>query len=505
MKLNGFAKGTITLCALMVISKAIGAFYRLPLTYILGATGMGVYQTIFPVYSLLLAVSSSAAPQALSKLISEKHAKCDYVGERQIMICGTIWLAVFGSICSLLIFILAKNLSCFQGNESIFICYYAISPAIILTALICAYRGYYQGHQNMLPTGISNLVEQVVKLVLGLVFAKLLIARGIIWGVFGALLGVAASEFIALIYLSIKFFFFNHNKQSTICGLNFKHCSASLFRVCLPITIGGIIFPLVQFIDSGLIVNLLVKGGVSVQRATAYFGLSSGAVGSLVNLPVVISLSISSAVLPSISANKAVKNQEKVKEVSTRGLLQVLFLVIPCAIGLFVFSDEFISILYAKALTAEELDVCSRLLQIGAPGVIFLGILQVLSSVLQGQGRYYIPVIAILLGAIVKVVLNISLVQNVNINIFGDQIANVSCYLLASVFCYIFASKQIKASFWREFAKIFVVSAFFGLSLYGISCLAFISNVYLLLVAIAIVAVLYLFVGYKLFVKKWLE
>lgn len=496
-----FAKSAITLCVFLMVGKIIGAIYRLPLTWILGSVGIGIYQMIFPLYSLLLTVSSSAVPQALSKLISEKNAKGDFGGAKQIFIVASIWLIILSSLASILVCSSSKIISGLQGNINAFICYFGIAPAIIFVGIISAYRGYFQGHENMMPSGISSLIEQTVKMLAGLGLSYLFLPKGIEWGVFGALLGVSISEFVASLYLFFAFIFSKKRNKIAIHGLDFRACTKSIFSICLPVTLGGLILPLVQFIDSGLVVKLLLKIGYSQETATSLFGLSSGAVGSLINLPVVLSLSVATAVLPSISKNNTLGNNEKVNKTINKSFILTLLLTLPCVMGFIMLAKPIIQFLYGSVFSQNEINISAILLKLGAISIIFLALTQVSSGIMQGKGRFKIPMLGLIIGGALKIIFNLILIQIPNINIYGDQIANIVCYFSASLFNFIFIIKAINKksiiSFFKILFATILMGGFLSIFIYYVS----VNTFWLLLIAILLAIIVYFVFIFLLFYK----
>lgn len=456
---KSFTHGALSLCVFLALGKIIGAVYRLPLTWILGAVGIGTYQMIFPLYSLLLTLSSSSVPQALAKIISAKRAKGDVVGVRQTFLSASIWLVILSGLATGLVMLFARPFAALQGNADAFICFFGIAPAILFVGIIAAYRGYFQGNENMTPSGVSSLIEQVVKMAAGLFLAYLFRPRGVYWSVFGALLGVSISELVAANFLAIRFLCDKGRPRLNLGNLNFKCCSKKIFAICLPATLGGLIMPLVQFIDSGLVVNLLDGIGFSHDVSVAMFGVSSGAVGSLINLPVVVSLAIATAALPSISKNNELNCNEKVKATIDKSWTLTLFFSVPCAVGLALLSRPIMGLLYGKVLSNTELTAASGLLKIGAISIIFLALTQVASGVCQGLGKFKIPLFGLILGGSIKIIANLCLIRVPNINIYGDQIANILCFFTSAAFDFAFIVRFFTISTLKNTLKIAFLAA----------------------------------------------
>ena len=211
-----FLRGIFVLGFSGVLCKLIGMFYRIPLTNILGSGGMGVYGLVYPIYSLLLVVSSSALPLALSKIVAENVALKDYNYIRRLKKIALNLMLLIGGVLTLLLIIFSGQITNLQGVAEAKLAFIFIAPSILIVGLICVYRGIFQGLVEMKPTAISQLIEQCIKLVLGLILAILLLPFGVAYAVGGAMLAITISEAVALLYLIIKF---NHlNKKQTKSG-----------------------------------------------------------------------------------------------------------------------------------------------------------------------------------------------------------------------------------------------------------------------------------------------
>ena len=158
-------------------TKLLGAIYRVPLTNLIGGFGLGLYQLVFPVYSVLLDFSGAGVPSALSKIISSVNEEQRKQRATEYLKTSLKIFSLFGLICSLLMLVFSFPLARLQGNESASVSYMTLAPAVILVSLISCYRGYFQGFMDMKPTAISQIIEQAVKLLFGLYHSLLLIYR----------------------------------------------------------------------------------------------------------------------------------------------------------------------------------------------------------------------------------------------------------------------------------------------------------------------------------------
>ncbi len=495
------------LALLGIVGKIIGMFYRLPLTNILGAEGMGLYHMIFPVYSFILAVLCGGLPAAISKNVSEYTASGDGVAARRTLWCSLIMVTVFGVVIAVLIFILKSRLANLQGNEKVSFCYVAIIPAMIFSGMISCFRGYFQGKQNLLPSGISQIIEQVVKVATGLFLAAVLTKKGVEYGVFGALIGISISELAALGYLVIRCLVGKKSDtlQKDVCvseaesyAINslmleaaadaavkeedrrrvlnkgsFIKTIKSVYSIALPITLGALVLPVSQLVDSFLIVNLLVTHGESVETATALFGVMSGPVGSLLNMPSVITVALATSLLPKIAYNKrkGLDNSEAINKCVSVFMIVIL----PCVVLFLVAPETILKILYSRGLSEEELFIATSILRIESLDLITLGIIQITSAMLQGIGKAKIPVLNLVLGAVIKVAATVTLLPM--FGIVGAAIANVAFYGVVCALDLLYAKKHsIGLLNHKKQAKIILCVLSFALVMSLYSALALLIN-----------------------------
>lgn len=429
MKQNGFVKGAFILILFNLIGKVIGAVYRIPLANLLGSVGIGEYQLVFPLYSLMLSISVSGIPVAISKLVSEYNSKCLHGDVRRLIKIAFCYLIGVSAVCVALLVVGAKFIAKIQGNSEIYLCYYGIAPAILFVALLSVFRGYFQGHLNMVPTALSGLIEQIGRLVFGLLLARRFAIFGSVYGVLGAVVGISISELIALIFLGVYYIF--HSRKSL--GNNkpmfkTKAISRCLIQTALPITLGGIASPITSIIDSLLVVNLLMFVGFGSDHATSLLGLQSGIVDPLINIPIVIAISVSSSMLPNLT-NVYVKNDKaEVKTLIEKAFQITLSVVLACSICYVIFGRQVLEFLYSRTLSGEELVISTKLLLLGGINLIFLSLVYISSSILQAVGKQRQAARSILIGSAIKILLTIILVSVKEINILGAMISGGMSY-----------------------------------------------------------------------------
>jgi len=475
MKKKSFLYGAMLLTISAIISKVLGAIYRIPLTNLIGSEGIGIYQMIFPVYALLLVISSSGIPVCVSRLVSgeianKKHEHLGFILKKAVIL--TI---IISSISSLIVFFGANYLATLQGNTMATIGYFAISPAILLGSLVAVFRGYFEGLQDMRPTAISEVIEQIAKVALGLLLAGLMFSRGLEYGVMGAVLGISLGEVVSLFVVLIMY---RHNlkkqktatmqqegfekevivlqnglENKTVISLEKKGFMKSLFKESLPITFGAIIIPLTLFIDSVLMINLLTGVGFSTTTSTRLFGLQAGVVASLVQLPIIISISLATALLPNIVAANTVKNNEEISKKSTFAIKLVWFFSFASFLGYILLAGDITHFLYAEGLEnslIDEVQIVINLIYISAISIIYHSFLRIFISLLHAINKSPLVAKNLFIASVVKIVLTIVLVTMPTINIYGASLASTIGYAVGCIVCLWSIRKFIVLNFTKK-------------------------------------------------------
>ncbi len=398
-------KNSIILALCGIVTKLIGAIYRVPLTAIIGAEGIGIYQMVFPNYCILLTLSSTGIPNGIARLTAS--------GEKRVLRKSLLLFGSVGFFGSLTMFVLSGYLAKLQGNALAEMAYKCLSPSIFLVSIISCFRGYYQGKLNMLPTGLSQVIEQIIKLAFGLILCSF----------FGntpaekaslATLAVTISELVALAFLLLL------KRDKNDRNLQ-EESFLMLIKTIFPITLCSIMLPLTKSVDSFLVVNLLKD---DFATATAKFGLYSGVVESIIALPVAVCYSIAVSGLPIIAKGE---NDNAKKVLLYTAVMSVVF-----AIFVYFASGLAINILYPK-LTAEYKALSINLLKISSISVVFLSLVQAFSAVMIGLNKLYVPSFALFFGLITKTVFTLILVPNGKIGIYGSAISDIFCYLVATI------------------------------------------------------------------------
>ena len=409
-------KGAIVVSSAGLIAKILGALYRIPLTNILQADGLGVYQTVFPIYALLLTLSSSGIPSAISKLISSGEP-ADKVLAKAL----SIFLPL-GLIGTTILCLLSVPLSSFQGIPEAKYAYIALSPAVTFVSAIACARGYFQGGSDMFPTAASQIVEQAGKLTVGLFLCYLFRADYALAGA-AACFGVTISEIIATAYL-----FFRLKKDNVRYKTKEINYSArKIVSTVFPITLSALLLPIARVFDSFTIINVIGKYSL---QAAALYGLYTGSVESVIGVPVALCYGAAISALPQISSAAAKNDCKSAKSKIVEAIAVTIFPASLFSGVIAIFSPLITRILFGGFTTADAI-IVSKLLSYSAINVCLLSLVQTSSAILIGLNKPYASCLFLGFGLIVKAVVEIIFLNIPEINIFGALYSDISCYLIA--------------------------------------------------------------------------
>ena len=441
MSSKSFIRGALILSAAGIISKILGAVYRIPFARIVGDEGLGIYQMAYPFYTLILAISTAGIPLAVSKLISEKACQEDYEGVQRVFRLSLMALTLFGLAMSMALFLLADWISLAVLNEPrAAMSLKAIAPAIFFTSVIANFRGFFQGYQRMTPTALSQILEQLVRVGTVFVATWYLLDIGLEETAAGASLGATTGSFVALLVIMGLYFLAKERKArgTPQSQENSRTLFVQIAKLAIPITIGALVLPLMQIMDTFLVPGTLQKAGYSMERATALFGQLSGMAGSIINLPFMITTGLAASLVPSISETIKLGRKEQLGGILYKGFKLASVVVVPATVGLMVLAQPITTMLF-------KLPEAGVALAWMAPTVLAIGAYQVASGTLQGMGRAGLPVISLVAGVSLKAILTYVLIL-AGMGIKGAALATVGGYLLAAGINLWFMNRLVRSS-----------------------------------------------------------
>lgn len=429
--------GATSLFLAGLIGKLFGAIYRLPLSNLLGAEGMGLYQMAFPIYSFLLTFITGGVSVYLTKKIAKHRANNDVLLINKEFYLAKRTTFIYGLVVFLFLILFAYPLSLLQGNSDSVLGYIAISLGVVFACNLSAYRGYFQGYGNMMPTATSQLLEQFVKLVLGLVFAGVFVKYGTIYGVLGALVGISLSEVFTYVYFKFKI----KNEKNIFNPSLILNDYKQFIKGVWPLSLTCMILPLSNVIDSFLIINLLSNTGFSLVFATSMYGIESGMILPLINMPNILISAIAVATMPNLSY-KLAKNEDVSKDINNMLKLALMF-ILPCMIGLSMFAEEILRLIFTS-LTTSQVFIASNLLRLSVVEMFFLCFVTITNSILQSVNKEKVPLKNLTYFLIIKTILILILIPVKGINIYGVPIASIFAYFTCATLNILYLKKHLK-------------------------------------------------------------
>lgn len=430
-----FLKGTMILTISSIIVKVIGSLNWIILSRVLGGEGIGLYQMGFPIYLMAITVSSAGVPVAISIITSEKLANKDYRGAKRVFNVSLRLLLISGLIFSSALFFGAD----FLINQHIIRdsrAYYsiiALAPAVFFVTFLASFRGYLQGWQIMTPTATSEVVEQLVRVITMLVFADLFMPYGLAYAAGGASMGAGAGAFCALLVLM---WFYRRLKRrlhaeieaqdDSIPAESAGHIIKRLLKLALPVSLTSLMLPIGANLDLLIVPQRLEAAGFDVRHATELFGYLTGMAVPLVNLATIFTAAMTISLVPSISESRALERFDAIRDKIRLAFRVAMIITFPCFMGLFFLAEKVAALIYNAPGAAGAIQTMSV-------GILFLGMHQISTGILQGLGKTAIPVINMILACIVKVVMSWWLTAIPFLGIKGASMATVADFAVAAI------------------------------------------------------------------------
>ena len=429
------------MAAASLIVRLIGFTYRLPLTDLIGDTGNTFYSTAYHVYAFALIISSGAMPAAISKLVSERVALGHYRDAHELFKNALGIAVAIGTAAALFMAIGANwltQLRFFNYPEAAY-AVRALAPTVFIVALLAVFRGYFQGMNTMIPTAVSQVIEQIFNVIFSLWLAHVFFSAGRVehaaaGAAAGTGIGAVAGLIVVLgIYLLVAKDLRQRaakNLRTVVPSVGAEKRETQIRAILLtamPIIVGMGIYHIATFIDMGMAKDRIMYSGVfTEEQVDIMVGQFTGKFLLLTILPVSLSVALSHAIIPDISSSKAIMDGTAVKEKINTALGISMTLSIPAAVGLSVLADPILALLFPNHPEGGQL------LRYGAASIVFMALVQVSAGALQGIGKVMLPVIAAFFGVMVKIPVNWYLLAVPGINILGTVISTIVCYIVAA-------------------------------------------------------------------------
>lgn len=528
----------------LVVVKILGFVFKIPLTNILGGVGMGYYNTAFMLFSPVYALATGGFPTAVSKMVAENAELGRYRDVKKILRVSMIFYTIAGLTGTLAMALFGRFFCRMVGNPGAYLAVLSIAPSIFFGCLIAAYRGYYEGLSDMRPTAISQVIEMVVKLIVGLAAAVLAIryaeqcffTTGIVFGVTvedinaahtaampyaaaASVLGVAFSDLVGALYLVIRYRRDSGVKKGELKVSpkpeRARTLLKNLIKIAFPICLGGIVANMTSLIDLISLMNQLkylvvhrfeelmriyssvIPANMSMEDIPNYlYGSYTGLSVSIFSIVPAVTAVLAKSALPTITSHWVRHDRSGIQHSVEMVMRISSVVVIPSGIGIAVLAKPILNLLFSSR--PNEVEIAWVSLAIMGIGVIFLALSTPLFAIMQAIGRADYPVKHMIVSSIVKLALNVWLVSIPTLNVNGAAIATVCCYLL--IFSLELAAlirvTDIKFHFVTMFFKPLVASGICAVGAYTVNslCCRVLSDKISVLIAIGSSVMIYLIV-----------
>ncbi len=407
MSKDAFLKGALILTVAGIVVKLIGSVNRILLSRLLGGEGIGLYQMAYPIYLLALSVSSAGIPVAISIIVAEKVALGDWRGANRVFRISLVMLAITGIVFTVLLWFGAPWLirHGFVTDPRAYYALAALAPAIFFVTVLSSYRGYFQGLQMMTPTAISQILEQLFRVVTMILLAYLLLPSGIEFAAAGASFGACPGAVAGLLILLYFYWRYRPGLQQRMENQPAMRQEAGasiltrIVRLALPVSLANIMLPVTAFLDLAIVPKRLIVAGYSVSQSTELFGYLTGMAVPLVNMATILTASLAASLVPAVSEAFTLRNHHHVYQRTATAMRIANLITIPAFVGMWLLARPISLMLYGTPNADTSIAILSV-------GIFLLGIHQVTTGVLQGLGHTAIPVINMVISAAVKVVLS---------------------------------------------------------------------------------------------------
>lgn len=449
MNKQSLIKGSLILGIAGIITRFLGLFFRWPLIMLIGDEGVGYYQMSYPLYMFFVAVASGV-PVAISKLISENNVLSDCEGNFTVIKEASKLMAILGIGTSMILFLFSKQIINFlRWDVKSYYSLIGISIAPAIISFLTVLRGFFQGYQNMTPSAISQILEQIGRVLVGVGLAIIFLPRGIEYSAGGAALGAAAGGLCALIYLLLKFL-----KTKRSLGIekvkSNNQILDKIIRIAIPISVGASVGTIMNLIDSIIVPKKLLEAGFSSREATILYSQLTGKASVIVNIPLTLSMAICTSLIPIVAEVYMLKRKQELQEKIDLVIKLSVLISVPSFLGLFYLATPILNMIFPGRAGGGSI---LRYLAISIP---FIVLTQTTTSIMQGIGEYMKPIFSLIIGCIIKVIISNILVPLENVNVYGAVIGTIIAYICVSIIniLLIRAKLNIKLNLYNNLMKI---------------------------------------------------
>jgi len=427
-KKQNFLQGTALLAMATAIVKVIGALYKIPLNAIIGEQGFGYFNTAYEIYNVLLMISTAGLPVAMSRMISQASSLKHYNQVRRIYNTARGIFLGLGITGTLLMTLFCRQLAQFQNQPDAWAAIGFLGPCVLLICIMSTFRGFFQGQSNMLPTSISQVLEAVVKLIVGIVAALILLKTtgSVALAAGGAILGVTASCLVSSIYLFGCFRkIYPDLPQTSEEPRSFSDTAKGLLIIAIPITLGSAGLQFLTMLETKIYMGrlLLFHSQAAADTMRGIYGMTQ----TIFNMPCAFITPITISIIPAITAQLTTCREQEAQEIEESAARITGLISMPCAFGLGLLAEPVTALL--GGYTGENLVLATRLMTILGFSIMFNAVVLMTTAIMQAHGYAGRPVVNMLIGGLLKLAAVFILTGNPNIGIVGTPVGTLLCYL----------------------------------------------------------------------------
>ncbi len=462
---QNFLEGAMILIIANVVIKLIGAIYKIPLKNLIGADGMGIYNTAYMPFAFLLNIAAAGVPVATSRMVAEAVATGRGEQAKRIFRITMGVMLALGTALTLVQLLIARPFVEAIPNTRALTTALVFAPALLFSAAASAYRGFYQGMRNMYPTAISQTIEAAVKLLVGYGFAYLAISRGasVEYAAAAAAGGVVVSTAFSALYLVLRTSF--GGDVRALRGGESEGRGALTGKLCaiaVPVAVASSVMSLTNIIDMYIIQSRLQAIGYTESGASALYGIYETMGVSIMNMPQMLIVALTVSLIPVISASLATNGREQAVRTTESGLRLTALIAFPCAAGLFVLTGPLLALLFK-----EDVLTATPILRMMSVSTVFVCFLSITNAVLQAIGKERMSLWSMVVGAAVKLAVNYILIGIPSVGIYGAPIGTAVSYLGIVVFNLIVIQRsRVAPKRWGSILKPVFASAIMGAAVY---------------------------------------
>ena len=447
-----------------IITRIIGMLYKIPMTIMIGREGMAYYNTAYEIYSIVLILSSLSIPLALSKLISAREQNNEYRTSSRIFRLTMMFAGVTGGAASLIIWFGAGYFAELTGYPSAKYPLRVLAPTLFVVAVLGVLRGYFQGRRTMVPTAVSQIIEQIVNAVISILAAYLLMrvfqsdetqaARGAAGGTLGTLCGaIAGVFFLGFVFYLNK----DYIKRKEAMDVNSKDESSfellkAIVLTLFPIILSQTVYQISGILDIGIFGNFMESCGVEESQSAILQEAYTNKYRQLTNVPVAIASALSAAIVPALTASYQERNVLDIKRKIHSSIKMNMIIAIPAAVGMGVLGPQLIALLYK-----DNTILSGNLLRIGSVAIIFFAYSTMTNGILQGIGKLRTPVIHAAVSLVIHIGLLYFMLYVLQLSVYAMVIGNVSFAFIVCILNWI--SIQSAAGYHQEIKTTFILPA----------------------------------------------